>query len=250
MPDTPPPVAPRDPLPLRALRYAAGDLPPAESAAFEDQLAADPAAQDALAEAVRLSAAALGQGPPEPDSDVLRAGVRERLAPFAEWCGAWVRRRVYHGHPAAWAGLGAVSGAGLVVFGLWLGGAGPAAPTEPNRLALPTGPAAAPPRADVLAVAPPSPSPPPQAPAPADDVDPLLRAAEIWAEFSTSDRGEKAHEDELRRRQRVREMAAAAESAAPRFDGPALSAPPPAVGPPAASARESEPDAVVIPPAN
>jgi hypothetical protein len=33
--------------------------------------------------------------------------------------------------------------------------------------------------------------------------DPALRAAEIWAELSTPERVEKAHDEELRRRQRT-----------------------------------------------
>ncbi|MBX9580133.1 MAG: hypothetical protein K2X87_07470, partial [Gemmataceae bacterium] len=54
-----------DPLALEALalRYAAGRLSPAAAAAFEARLETDQAARDALAEAVQLSAAALGQEP-------------------------------------------------------------------------------------------------------------------------------------------------------------------------------------------
>src|SRR5215207_1273408 len=85
-----------------ALRFAANDLPPEE------------AAQDALAEAVRLSAKALGQAPPAPHRS-FRTLVRERLrgGPRA------------HRHPAAWAALGAVAVAVLV----W-GGATPAPPPD------------------------------------------------------------------------------------------------------------------------
>ena len=49
-----------------ALRYAARDLTASEAAAFEARLANDQDARDALAEAVRLSAAAIGQRPPAP----------------------------------------------------------------------------------------------------------------------------------------------------------------------------------------
>ena len=63
-----------------ALRYAARTLPAAEAAAFEAQLAGDQSAREALAEAVRLSAAALGQDPPTPHRS-FRAMINERLSP-------------------------------------------------------------------------------------------------------------------------------------------------------------------------
>ena len=61
-----------------ALRYAARDLSPAQCEAFEARLAGDQSARDALAEAVRLSAAALGRGSPPPDRG-LRSLIRERI---------------------------------------------------------------------------------------------------------------------------------------------------------------------------
>jgi anti-sigma-K factor RskA len=99
-----------------ALRYAAGDLPPAEAAAFEARLATDQDARDALSEAVRLSAAALGQAPPAPDP-TFRAAIRERLS---GWPPGWLARRAYRGHPLAWAGLGAAAAAACTVVGLSL----------------------------------------------------------------------------------------------------------------------------------
>src|SRR4051812_37911169 len=78
-----------------ALRYAAGDLDPEEIAAFEALLGEDQDARDALAEAVRLSAAALGQKSPAPHPS-FRAVTRARL----ELLG-------YRGRPVAWASLGA-----------------------------------------------------------------------------------------------------------------------------------------------
>src|SRR5438105_15564753 len=112
MRDAPPPVAtvpppqPQDPLALQALalRYAAADLPPADAAAFEARLATDQAAREALAEAVRLSAAALGRAPPTPDR-TFRDMIRERLS--GRWLPRWLSRRAYRGHPLAWAALGA-----------------------------------------------------------------------------------------------------------------------------------------------
>src|SRR5688572_17150828 len=105
-------------LALRAWRYAAGELPPAEAAAFDARLSTDPAAQDALAEAVRLSARALGQAPPAPDP-LTRSAIVGRLRPAATWVGravgAVVRRRPYRGHPVTWVGAGVA--AGVLGFG-------------------------------------------------------------------------------------------------------------------------------------
>ena len=133
----------RESLPMQALRYAAGELPGPQAEAFEARLAHDAAAQDALAEAVRLSARALGQPAPEPDP-LLRPMIAERLAPAPWWRGLF-RRRPYRGHPLTWAGLGA-SAAGSLALGLWYMGHTPEpahAPTpqelrilEPARTAL------------------------------------------------------------------------------------------------------------------
>lgn len=90
-------------LAVAALRYAAGDMAPAEAEAFEARLGSDQTARDALAEAVRLSAAASGAPAPTPDPLVRRAAA-ERLHPT--WVSRLFPRRPYRGHPVAWAGLG------------------------------------------------------------------------------------------------------------------------------------------------
>lgn len=173
-----------DPLALQAtaLRYAAGELPPPECEAFEARLAGDQDARDALAEAVRLSAAALGQEPPAPDH-TFRALIRERLRPVSAWWAGWLARRAYRGHPLAWAGLGAGTVAAATVFGLSLAA----------RDERPAPAATAPPGSE--AAAEPRPA--------ADDDDVSLKVAEIWAELSTPEHVEKAHDEELRRRQRM-----------------------------------------------
>jgi hypothetical protein len=95
---------PADPtLAVTALRYAAGDMTPADAEAFEARLADDQPARDALAEAVRLSAAASGLPSPTPDP-LVRVAVAERLNPT--WVTRVFPRRPYRGHPAAWASLG------------------------------------------------------------------------------------------------------------------------------------------------
>lgn len=114
MPDaTPNPSA----LALTALRFAAGDLPAEEAAAFAARIATDDAARDALERAFRLSAAALGQTPPAPDAGV-RDAVRDRVR--SPLLAKFFPRRPYRGHPVAWLGVGGTVAAGLAVFGVWL----------------------------------------------------------------------------------------------------------------------------------
>ena len=175
MPEAPTrPNPPPDPLALQAtaLRYAARELPPDAAAAFESRLADDQEARDALSEAVRLSAAALGQEPPAPDR-TFRALIRERLRPPARWAG-WLARRAYRGHPLTWAGP----------------------PRAPARTA-----AARPGRTRVRPAV--APDPRPVVAAQPDEA--ALKTAEIWAELSTPDHVGRAHDEELRRRQRLRD---------------------------------------------
>lgn len=109
---------PRPGLALTALRYAAGELPATETAVFDAQLAVDQDARDALEEAIRLSAAALGRPSPAPDP-LTRHAVLDRLHPTL--ISRAFPRRPYRGHPLTWAGLGGVMAAGLTVLGVWLG---------------------------------------------------------------------------------------------------------------------------------
>lgn len=117
-------------LAVTALRYAAGAMPPAEAEAFEARLGDDQVARDALAEAVRLSAAASGAPAPTPDP-LVRQAVAERLHPT--WLSRLFPRRPYRGHPAVWAGLGG----GLAVAAALAVGAGWR--NEPTVAQLPTG---------------------------------------------------------------------------------------------------------------
>ena len=121
---------PIDELALTALRYAAGDLPPPQAAAFEGRMAADQDAREALGEAIRLSAAALHQPVPAPDP-LIRVAVREALRPTV--ISRIFPRRPYRGHPLAWAGLGAAAAVGLFFVGVEL--AGPV--SEPTAVQAP-----------------------------------------------------------------------------------------------------------------
>lgn len=110
------PAPPDAELAYLALRYAAGELDPAETEVFELRLGVDQSARDALAEAVRLSAAASGVPDPAPDP-LARVSVRERLRP--NWFTRLFPRRPYRGHPLTWTGVGG-SVAAAVVLGTGL----------------------------------------------------------------------------------------------------------------------------------
>ncbi|MDY3553599.1 hypothetical protein R5W24_002702 [Gemmata sp. JC717] len=176
-----------------ALRYAAGDLGPAEVATFEERLAFDQDARDAVAEAVRLSAAALGQSAPKPGA-AFRAGLRERLT--------WTPSR-----GLTWATGGAAVAAVCALIGLAL-----ADHAEPPSSAghTPTASHLAPPEAGTE----------PDAPAGTQEATAMVAAespgaacgddrsvAEIWAELSSHEHVEKARDDEARWRQKVQHLA-------------------------------------------
>ena len=199
-----------------ALRYAAGDLSPAETASFEARLADDQDARDALSEAVRLSAAALGQEPPTPDRS-FRSAIRERLT---GWCPSWLARRAYRGHPFVWFGFGAAAVAACTVFALSVADREPLPTPAPARATVPPAPPAVPPAA--VAIAPtPRPTPPETPPGNPRDTDTTAIAAtpaacdppvdgrsvaEIWADLSTPEHVGKAHDEELRWRNKLRDL--------------------------------------------
>jgi hypothetical protein len=171
-----------------ALRYAAGDLTPDEAAGFEARLAEEQGARDALAEAVRLSAQAIGQAPPAPHPS-FRALLRARLS-----------LRAYGGSPLAWTGLGGAAVAACALLGLALAGQDGPRPAHD--------PAAAP----ALVHSAPRAEPHEQAAEPAPDEYPVAAAAdphsvaETWADLSDHQGVEKARADERRMRHRVRDL--------------------------------------------
>lgn len=191
-----------------ALRYAADDLSPDEREAFECRLAEDQAAREAVAEVVRLSAAAIGRPAPAPHPS-LRAALRARLALSGR------------SRPLAWVALGGAVVAACALFAVALADrtAPDAARAEP-----------APPDAVEMAPAPRAVEPaPPGEPVAAEHPAPGAcgddrSVAEIWAEMSNHDGVEKARDDELRWRQRVRDLStphvAATAKGAATADGP------------------------------
>lgn len=105
-----------EPLLTEARRYAGGDLPPAGAVAFEQRLATDQAAREALCQAVRLAQAPDGPSALGPDP-AYRDEVRRRL----------LGRTAYRRRPLLWGALGAAA-ALLLTFGTL------------GRLPLPPGP--------------------------------------------------------------------------------------------------------------
>lgn len=193
---------PEPALQATALRYAAGDLSPDEVATFEARLADDQDARDALAEAVRLSAAAIGQSAPKPHAS-FRATLRARIS--------WER---YQGRPLAWAGAGAAVVAVCTLVGLSL--ANRNAPRAPERAvrvapAVPAFEVPPPPKEpDVLPDAR-EPLVPaaaePSAPAACGGGEPHRSVAEIWADLSTPEHVEKTRDDEARLRHKMHSLA-------------------------------------------
>ena len=107
-----------DMLSVTALKYAAGDMGSVDEAAFELKLACDPDAREALSEAVRLSAAAVGQ-PVVPDP-LFREAVIEKARPSNTLIGRLFARRPYRGHPLTWTATGATITA-TAALAVWTG---------------------------------------------------------------------------------------------------------------------------------
>jgi anti-sigma-K factor RskA len=94
--------------PMLALLYASGELDGPAAAAFEERLADDQAARDALCDAVRLQRAMTGHGELLPDP-AYRDRVIHRLRP-----GGWRKVLDLRSKPTRWA-LGAAAAAALLL---------------------------------------------------------------------------------------------------------------------------------------
>jgi anti-sigma factor RsiW len=167
------------PLALQALLYAAGELPAAEADAFEQRLADDQAAREALVQAVAIVQPLSGGVPGQP-RPAYREVVRRRLQPRANLWRRLLGQRAYPGHPLLWAGLGAAAAALVLV------------------LVLP------PPPSPIVAVGdPPSPPPVEEPLAPPEEDPAAFDVARVWATIPQGDHLVRARDDELRRKDRA-----------------------------------------------
>ena len=161
-----------DELALQAYLYASGELSEPERAAFEERLAVEQSAREALANAVQLSAALQGESPrPDPS---YRDRVRQRLQPA--WWKRLLARRSYRGHPLFWSALGAA--AAVLIF-----------------LTLPR------PEPEIRVLV--REVPVESQPVVVGEPDAALQdVSVIWAELSTPDRAVRAREEQNQRRTR------------------------------------------------
>jgi hypothetical protein len=176
--------------------FAAGELDGLAAAGFEAQLATDPAAQEALIQAVALHE--LLTGPPRPPRKDYRAVVRQQVTARRSWWNRLAGRRISTGHPAAWGLLGAAAAALLFLV---LPSGAPDLPPPVDSASLPVvGVVAVPPEPAVvgeeettvvIAV-----------PEPESATD---NPAEVWADLTNMDHLQRAHEEHMRRRTRSTE---------------------------------------------
>jgi hypothetical protein len=156
-----------DELAHQAYLYAGGELSDAERDSFEQRLAIDQAAREALADAVGMIAALRGETPRADPS--YRDRVRRKLRP--SWWSRLLARRSYRGHPLLWTVAGAAASL-LVALTLLR----PAPEVRVIEREVP-----------VLE----------------QDDDPALHdISAIWAELSTPDHAIRAAEEENRRKNR------------------------------------------------
>jgi hypothetical protein len=164
-----------DMLSLTALKYAAGDMGSVDEAAFELKLASDPEAREALSEAVRLSAAAVGQ-PVLPDP-LFRESILERAKPSRTLIGRLFARRPYRGHPLTWTATGA-SLTATAAFAVWAGTPAPRT-VAPMTTAMP----------DQVVVVTPAPATAPKPPETQLPADPMTGAGTTGERVGTTGAG-------------------------------------------------------------
>src|SRR5262245_900315 len=164
--------------------YVTGELDPAEAAEFEHRLGQDQSARDALCQAVQLSATLNRLSTVQPNP-AYRERVRERLRQRSCW--SWLfGRRSYRGHPAIWSAGGAAA-AVLLVIGL---AQLPAALITQPHPPLPE------PRKVVEE------EPVPALPAELPQLAATHDIAARWADLHDTSRVTRAHDEEMRRKQR------------------------------------------------
>jgi hypothetical protein len=169
---------------LQAFLYANGELEGAEAAAFEKRLAEDQAAREALCQAVSLSLTLNHQRKIGPDPSY-RDRVRQRLRRSGGW--DWLLRpRTYRGHPALWSAVGAAA-AVLLIMTL--------ARLPAHLISQPHPPLPQPREPEEHVIPAPTPEPPQMAAT--EDM------ATIWANLHSTRNVTRAHDEEMRRKQRT-----------------------------------------------
>jgi len=177
-----------DPLVLNAMLYASGELDASAALAFEERLADDQSARDALAQAVQLSLILSGR-PQRPDS-AYRDRVRDAVSRVSWW--AWLcKPRLRRGPTFAWVGLGS---AAAVLF-MFLSEPTPVPTFEPEVVVAKT----------AESVTPPVVAPVEQVAVQTEPMEVVPETnsdmASMWEEMSNTDRLQRVHDEEQRRRQ-------------------------------------------------
>jgi hypothetical protein len=172
----------KDTLSFQALLYAGGELDEEDSKSFEQRLADDQTARDALCQATQALEAAHSQAFFRPDP-----GYRQKVLLQLSGGSLWHRLfaiRPHRGHPLVWGVSGAVAAffffVGLANFEAYQG-KNEVAPLGATNESMST---------QSMGV---------------QELDPLAETADIWATMHPSDHLLKAHDDEARRRIRAGE---------------------------------------------
>jgi len=185
---------PDDRLNYDALLYAGNELDRDAAELFEERLATDQAARDALANAMQLTLLVAGR-PTKPDPQY-REEVRSRFS-HPSWWGRFWKPRIRRGPALAWVAVGGI--AASVAIACWPIQPLPSPVTEPvvievvERLPEPTIEAVVPIAVPTEQVADATPIPTPMG-------DMTSDAAAMWEEMSNSDHLQRVQEEELRRR--------------------------------------------------
>jgi hypothetical protein len=172
-----------------AFRYASGEMDAPEAADFERRLGDEQPLRESLCQAVELLQTLEGLAPPTPPLEY-RARVRQRLGTRSKWWCRLARPRTYRGHPALWSGLGAATALlAILILSSALSSADRHARTATHD-------------ATPIPVAKHMNPDPPAPPHEEADDDATLGIAELWASMDSGDHLARAHEEELRRRDR------------------------------------------------
>jgi hypothetical protein len=168
-----------------AFLYVSGEMDAPEAADFECRLADEQPLRESLCQAVELMQTLEGLAPPTPRPDY-RARVRQRLHTGGKWWHPLAGPRTYRGHPALWLGLGTAAVLAVPLLSWIL--------SSPDRQIPP--PTQSPPLV-AKQMSPPTPTPHEES-----DDDILLDIAELWARMENGEHLARAHEEEIRRRDR------------------------------------------------